>query len=76
MAEEQPHKAFDFGVCKGVEVVPPHSCKVDAIVPLPCIDLAIRYTGVQHLSCIKLAVLVAFDKHWAILLHRMHVSLR
>jgi hypothetical protein len=52
MAEEQSHKAFDFGVCKGVEVVPPHSCEVDAIIPLPYIDLDIRYTGAQHLSCI------------------------
>jgi hypothetical protein len=27
------------------------------------------------LSCIELAVLVAFDKHWAILLHIVHVLL-
>jgi hypothetical protein len=75
MAEEQPHKAFDFGVCKSIEVVPPHSCEVDAIVPLLCIDLDIRYTEVQHLSCVELAVLVAFNECWAILLRRVHVFL-
>jgi hypothetical protein len=75
MAEKQPQKAFDFGVCKGVEVVPPHSCEVDTIVPLSCIDLDIRYTGVQHLSCVELAVLVVFDKCWAILLCKVHVFL-
>jgi hypothetical protein len=75
MAKEQPYKAFDFGVCKGVEMVPPHSCEVDVIVPLPCIDLDIRYTGAQHLSYVELAVLVPFDERWAILLHRVHVFL-
>jgi hypothetical protein len=39
-----------------------HSCEVDAIVPLPFIDFDIRYTGAPHLSCIELAILVAFDK--------------
>jgi hypothetical protein len=75
MAEEQPHKDFDFGVCKSVEVVPPQSCEVNAIVPLPCIDLDIRYTGAQYLSYIELALLVAFDECWAIVLHKVHVFL-
>jgi hypothetical protein len=74
MDGEQPHKAFDFGVGKGIEMGLADLLEVHAIVPLSGIFLNGVGTGPEHLGLIQSPILVSFNKSWSILLDRAIIS--